>query len=239
MRKFLVSDYDGTFHTDDESIKNNIEKVKTFRNNGNIFAIATGRSFYDFTKLLDKFDIEYDYLIINHGATLLDKNHNIISNYSISNIAKENIKNKFGLVDDNHIFVCKCLESRTSILQNDITKIHIKCNSKEEQISFNDTLNSNYGDFIKSYLITGLNNSIEIISCNTNKSTAIQEIAKIENIGKENIYTVGDSFNDLEMLNSFNGFCMESGEELVKSNIINKCKSVVEIIDKIIGGNNE
>ena len=43
MRKFLVSDYDGTFHTDDESIKNNIEKVKTFRNNGNIFAIATGR----------------------------------------------------------------------------------------------------------------------------------------------------------------------------------------------------
>ncbi len=54
MRKFLVSDYDGTFHTDDESIKNNIEKVKTFRNNGNIFAIATGRSFYDFTKLLDK-----------------------------------------------------------------------------------------------------------------------------------------------------------------------------------------
>lgn len=26
MRKFLVSDYDGTFHVDDESIKFNIEK---------------------------------------------------------------------------------------------------------------------------------------------------------------------------------------------------------------------
>lgn len=239
MKKFLISDYDGTFHVDDESIKFNIEKVKEFRNNGNIFAIATGRSFYDFTKLLDKFNIEYDYLIINHGATLLDKNHNIINNYSINNIAKENIRNEFGLVNDENIFVCKCLESRTSILQNDITKIHIKCKSKEEQIHFNDILNSKYGNFVKSYLITGLSNSLEVISCNTNKSTAIQEISKIENIRKENIYTIGDSFNDLEMLNSFNGFCMESGEELVKSNIINKCKSVEEIIDKIIGGSNE
>ena len=87
--------------------------------------------------------------------------------------------------------------------------------------------------------ISSIGSISKICRCNTNKSTAIQEIAKIENIGKENIYTVGDSFNDLEMLNSFNGFCMESGEELVKSNIINKCKSVVEIIDKIIGGNNE
>ena len=92
MKKFLISDYDGTFHIDDESMKNNIEKVKEFRKNGNIFAIATGRAFFDFTKLLDKFNIEYDYLIINHGATLLDKNHNIINNYSIGNIAKENVR---------------------------------------------------------------------------------------------------------------------------------------------------
>lgn len=239
MKKFLISDYDGTFHTDDESIKFNIEKVKEFRNNGNIFAIATGRSFYDFTELLDKFNIEYDYLIINHGATLLDKNHNIISNYSINNITKENIRTEFGLVDDENIFVCKCLESRTSILQNDITKINIKCKSKEKQIYFNEYLNSKYGDFIKSYLITGLSNSIEVISCNTNKSTPIQEIAKIENISKENIYTVGDSFNDLEMLEAFNGFCMQSGEETVKCKIINKCSTVAEIIDKIIGGSNE
>ncbi len=40
MKKFLISDYDGTFHIDDESMKNNIEKVKEFRKNGNIFAIA-------------------------------------------------------------------------------------------------------------------------------------------------------------------------------------------------------
>lgn len=239
MRKFLVSDYDGTFHVDDESIKFNIERVKEFRNNGNIFAIATGRSFYDFSSVLDEFDIEYDYLIINHGATLLDKNHNLINNYSISNKAKEDIRNEFNLVDGDNIFVCSCLESRTSILNNDITKIHIKCSDEKEQISLNSILNTKYKNFVKSYLITGLSNSIEVISCNTNKSIAIKEIAKLENIDNSNIFTIGDSFNDLEMLESFNGFCMESGEELVKTKIANKCVTVAEVIDKIIGGSNE
>lgn len=239
MKKFLISDYDGTFHTDEKSMKNNIEEVKEFRKSGNIFAIATGRSFYDFTKLLDKFNIEYDYLIINHGATLLDKNHNIINNHSINNIAKENIRAEFDLVDDEHIFVCKCLESRTSILEDNITKIHIKCKSKEEQMRFNDIINNKYKNYVKSYLITGLNNSIEVISYNTDKYTAIQEIAKIENISIKNIYTVGDSFNDLEMLEAFNGFCMESGEETVKCKIANKCSTVEDVIDKIIGGSNE
>lgn len=239
MKKFLISDYDGTFFIDDESIKHNIEKVKEFKNKGNIFAIATGRSFYDFTKKLEEFDIEYDYLIINHGATLLDKKHNLIRNYPIDNKAKQDIKNEFTLVDDQNIFVCKCLESRTSINQENITKIHIKCNNQAEQLKFNDILNNKYKKFVKSYLITGLNNCIEIISSSTDKSVAIKEIAKIENIEENKIFTVGDSFNDLEMLEAFNGFCMKNSEELVKSRITKTCKSVAEVIDKITGGTNE
>ena len=238
MKKFLISDYDGTFYTNDEGIKYNIDKVKEFRSKGNIFAIATGRSFYDFTKKLAEFDIEYDYLIINHGATLLDKEHRIIKNYPIDNISKENIKSEFNLSDSQNMFVCKCLESRTSINQEDITKIHMICSTKDEQLNFNTILNTKYKD-VKSYLITGLNNCIEIISSVTDKSIAIKEIAQIENIEQNNIFTVGDSFNDLEMLEAFNGFCMESSEEFVKSKISKKCTSVAELIDKIIGGNNE
>lgn len=36
MKKFLISDYDGTFFTDDKSIKYNIEKVKEFRKKGHL-----------------------------------------------------------------------------------------------------------------------------------------------------------------------------------------------------------
>lgn len=239
MKKFLISDYDGTYFIDNKSIKYNIEKVKEFRNQGNIFAIATGRSFYDFTKKLKEFNIEYDYLIINHGATLLDKNHNLIRNYPIDNKAKQNIKNEFHLVDNENIFVCKSLESRTSIDQENITKIHIKCKDQNEQLEFKDILNNKYNKFVKNYLITGLNNCIEIISSSTDKSIAIKEIAQIENVEKNKIFTVGDSFNDLEMLETFNGFCMKNSEEFVKSKITKMCISVAEVIDEISGGTNE
>ena len=235
MKKFLISDYDGTFFTDDKSIKYNIEKVKEFRKKGHIFAIATGRSFYDFIKLLKKYKIEYDYLIINHGATILNKNHNLIRNYPIDNKAKNDIKNKFNLIDNQNIFVCKSLESRTSIDEKNITKIHIKCNNQDEQLKFNDIFNTKYKKYVKSYIITGSNNCIEIISAKTNKSIAIKEISKMENIEKNNIYAVGDSFNDLEMLDSFNGFCMNNSEKVVKQRISKICTSVAQVIDKMIG----
>lgn len=239
MKKFLVSDFDGTFYINDENIQINIEKVKEFRNNGNIFAIATGRSFLDSMKDLKKFNIEYDYLIINHGATLLDKNYQLIRNYPIDNKAKNDIKNEFNIIDDENTFVCKALESRTSINQDDITKIHIRFSSKDEQFKSNNILNTKYKDYIKSYPIMNSYNSIEIISSSTDKSIAINEIAKIENIKSSNIYTVGDSFNDIEMLETFSGFCMANSEEFVKSKIDKKVSSVAEIIDIIIGENNE
>lgn len=61
----------------------------------------------------------------------------------------------------------------------------------------------------------------------------------MENIEKNNIYAVGDSFNDLEMLYSFNGFCMNNSEKVVKQRISKICTSVAQVIDKIIGEVNE
>lgn len=39
------------------------------------------------------------------------------------------------------------------------------------------------------------------------------------------------------MLEAFNGFCMESGEETVKNKVSNKCSTVEEVIDKIYANN--
>ena len=46
--KILVSDYDQTFYLNDEDVEKNKIAVKDFRNKGNIFVFATGRSFFDF-----------------------------------------------------------------------------------------------------------------------------------------------------------------------------------------------
>ena len=66
MKKVLVSDYDKTFYLNDEDIERNKIAVEKFRKEGNIFVIATGRSYYDIKKKIKEYKINYDYLIINH-----------------------------------------------------------------------------------------------------------------------------------------------------------------------------
>ena len=84
--KMIVSDYDNTFYSSEEGVKNNIIAVKEFQKN-NIFIIATGRSYFHFKLVKDLYNIPYNYLIINHGATIL-KDDKIVYNLIISNKIK-------------------------------------------------------------------------------------------------------------------------------------------------------
>ena len=85
MKKIIFSDYDQTFYVSDEDIEKNKIAVKEFKSRGNIFVIATGRSYLDFYKKLNQYNFDYDYVILNHGATILDKNDNVFCNFSIKN----------------------------------------------------------------------------------------------------------------------------------------------------------
>ena len=51
--KMLVSDYDETFYLNDEDIEKNKQAVGKLRKAGNIFVIATGRSYLDFFNKLE------------------------------------------------------------------------------------------------------------------------------------------------------------------------------------------
>ena len=77
-------------------------------------------------------------------------------------------------------------------------------------------------------------NAVEIISNKTCKSYAIEEIAQIENINQEEIFTIGDGYSDIEMIKNYNGYCMEeSVPELLKICSWKIIKSVSELIEKI------
>lgn len=73
MSKIIFSDYDGTLDTSENDIAKNIEAIQKFRNNGNLFVVATGRSYLDLKRKLNLYPIPFDYLIVNHGGVILDK----------------------------------------------------------------------------------------------------------------------------------------------------------------------
>ncbi len=231
MKKIIVSDYDQTFYINNDDIEINKKNIQNFREADNLFIIATGRSYMDFKKKANAYNLEYDYLIINHGATILDGDDNIIFNVSIDNSIIDNIKEDMNLEKTMSHFCCSLFDSRVEFEYKDLTKIEARYYNKEDAWERNEYINNKYGEYVNSYFLTS--NSIEIISNKTSKSHAITVLLEKLHIAKENVYTIGDGYSDMEMIRDFNGYCMEDSVPELKeitSNVVNSVSELVKIV---------
>lgn len=226
--KVLVSDYDKTFYLNEIDLDKNLKMVKEFRKHGNIFVFATGRSFLDFKKVKEKHNLEYDYLILNHGATILDNNDNTLFNIPISNEIINNLKNDLDLEKAKEYFCCSALDSRTNFNHNDLTKIRVVYNSIDEAKKINELLNKKFSDYINSYIISNM--AIEIISNKTDKAIAITHLLKKLNINKKCIFTIGDSYSDLTMIKDFNGYSIKNSIKDIKEYSVKEVDSVSDLL---------
>lgn len=231
-KKMLVSDYDQTFYLSDEDIEKNKKAVDKFRKEGNIFVIATGRSYFDFHNKVDMYNFEYDYVIINHGATILDNKDNVFANFFINDEIINNIKEDLQLEKSIKGFCCSRLESRVDFDHKDLTKINVKYNSKEEAMTINEIINSKYSNYINSYYVT--ENSLEVISNETNKSKAINLLLNRLDVLLENVYTIGDGYSDIGMIKDFNGYAMANSVKELKEVATKEYESVSNLIAEII-----
>lgn len=231
-KKILVSDYDQTFYLNDSDLEKNKNAIDKFRKKGNIFVIATGRGYLSFYSQVNLYDIKYDYLIINHGATILDKNGNVLSNYSIKGEIISDIKKDLHLEKSIDSYSCSKLENSVSFCDNDLTKLGVKYNSKDEAMNICKNIDNKYSGFINAYYVT--ENSVEIISNEINKSKAICILLEKLGVSKNNVYTIGDSYSDIEMVRDFSGYCMKNSVEELKNIANREYSSVLELVNEIM-----
>ena len=228
----LVSDYDQTLYLNDEDMERNKENIRKFREKGNKFVIATGRSFLDFKKKVHLYNFEYDHVILNHGGTILDKNDNIIASYFIDEKIVDDIKNILQLQESIKSFCCSELESRVDFTDNNLTKIHVKYNTKEKAMDITKAIHDKFSNYVNLYRVS--ENTIEIISNRTNKSNAIKLLLDKLHMSKTNVYTIGDGYSDIDMIRQFKGYAMEDSVEELKKYAIEEVKSVSDLIEKIM-----
>lgn len=231
----LVSDYDRTLYLSEEGISKNIEAIKKFRNSGNIFVIATGRSYYDFRKVLTKYDLPYDYVILNHGSTILDKQDNIIYNQEIDNEILPDLWEVLRLKKIDKYFCCSGFESRLS-WDNNLTKIHVKYNNFDD-VNYVANLLDEYFSNINYYCI--MHSAIEIVSGKVNKSFSIKILLEKLNLVNEKVYTIGDGYTDISMIRDYNGYCMVSSIKELKNIAIKEYNSVSDLIYDLLEDNYE
>ncbi len=232
MNKILASDYDQTFYISDEDIEKNKKLVNQFQKLENLFVIATGRSYLDFQNKLNMYHFSYDYVILNHGATILDKENHMLQNISISNDIILDLKRDLSLEKSISYFCCSGLESRVALEPNNLTKINIKYESEEYTKEKEQYISKKYKDYVNVYLVG--KNSMEIISKDINKADAIMKVAKINGKNEEDIYTIGDGYSDIEMIKRFDGYAMENAVNEVKKYAIKEYPSVSNLIEDIL-----
>ncbi len=232
VKKMIVSDYDKTFYLNDKDIEKNKVAIDEFRKEGNIFVIATGRSYFDLQNKVNLYHFEYDYALINHGATIIDKNSNIIYNFSLKNQIINNLKRDLELDKTDKFFCCSELESRVDFDYMDLTKIALIYNDEIDVLSLSNNINKKYKE-INSYPVT--QNMLEIISKETDKSKSIKLLAEhVELSSLSNIYTIGDGYSDISMIKNYNGYAMQNSVSELKKIAKKEYKSVSEMIQEIL-----
>ncbi len=255
MKKLLVSDYDGTFFTGDEKqVKKNVNAVKKWIDHGHVFAFGTGRDVVNMQYEYDRFQVTYDYLVGVNGAYVCDDKGNVLYKRTIDNkIAREIIDilepdSKGQLlvqngVDGAYVINYNPEDEEIMKLYNKVTKIYnqtpqealnydvvsVGCRTEkfEDAKRLNDIVNERYSEYVSSF-----NNLtyVNVVPKNISKATGIQLIADKCEIAKENVHTIGDNLNDLEMITCFNGAAMANGVESVKS----QASMIVETVEEYI-----
>ena len=231
--KLLATDYDYTLFRSNRGIKLNIDAIKDFKNKGNKFAIVTARSFRYIKQQIDLYNIPYDYISCNCGNTIFNSHENnplisveYLNNYLKNDIAYylEKLKNKGDIKNIMYYNEYDC----TSFSNGSVVEIEAEF-SQYKNIS---TIVKEIQTFFCPIEIQQFQNTIFIKKHKT-KSDAVREIAYVARISLENIFTVGDSMNDLEMIRDYNGYNMLFSDPILYKVSKGTVTSVRQLIKKI------
>lgn len=81
--KIVASDYDGTLYSQGHLLGDVVSAVTEWRQNGNLFGIATGRDFYMTISEVDKWGIPVDFYICMNGAAVYDHDRHLLVKHNL------------------------------------------------------------------------------------------------------------------------------------------------------------
>lgn len=207
--KILASDFDETiyFEKDENQTKNNVEAIKNFTLNGNIFCIITGRNYTSIKPLLNEYNIKYSYLICEDGAKIFNNMDYCIDTTYLS---KEEIKKISEILEELECnYYLDDGYNKTEYLE-DVVKIVVKCQDEKEK--------EEIVKYIKERIdihIYASRYHVNIINKTVNKRNSLIKLMDLEKLNINDLYVIGDNDNDYEMLKTFNGAVVKKHHKIL------------------------
>ena len=246
--KILASDYDGTLKVNEEVSSKNKEMIKKWRAQGNLFGIVTGRSTTTIHQEIETKGLEIDFLVCNNGGVILDKNMDIEQLLLIDFPVVEKIivyietikSNGYVLNDGIHRSRVAPMQAKDDlhdtpstigakeILENKkVAQIVVNFDEQETANTLAKYINTNFGTKVEAF--TNLN-CVDIVPKGASKENGLRYIAKRENVSEKDVYSIGDSYNDVCMIEAFSGATLEHAHIKIKEYAKVVVKDVAEYL---------
>ncbi len=264
MYKLLAIDLDGTLLKSDGTIsKANVEAIGEARKKGIRVVLATGRPLNGIKRYLKELNLIGDeYVIVFNGAvTEKIKNFEVIREEGVS---LKDLEEIYALSKKLHVDIHvhttqQCItpkinkfsefeaglnsiqltEMKFEELPKDTEVIKMMLVGEKEKIDTISKLVDEY--YLNKYtVVRSLEYYLEFLNKNANKGEALRQLAKMLNIDKEEIISIGDNENDINMIKFAGmGVAMANAEENVKANAdyitsSNNEDGVAKVIKKFI-----
>ena len=237
-KQILFSDYDGTLYIKNQDMQRNIKLIDKYRELGGKFVIVTGRSKNSIDGEIKKYNIPYDYIITNNGASIFDDTGNKIYNQPIS------IKTSLKIIDylkskENIEVFYYAEQDKVEYNKQELLKIRVRTSERDVAKNIEKQLNIVFANkivahaaFPSIYYSNSEISIVEIVSAKAGKEKSIRKLLQLLNIPSEQVITIGDGRNDIAMIKEFNGYSMETADEEVKQVASKIFKSVGDMIEQ-------
>lgn len=220
-RKLLISDYDNTLKCDNfELFKENIQSIYNFIKNGNYFNISTARGYDSIKQEIDTYNISCNFITCNNGSVIYDSSGNLLYANYIDKADLDYIKN---VLYDYELHYLDDRGNDVSILNNII----------DVSILSLFGINNAIKERLNQFQIDKRNLYIYLIKNKCTKLDGAKYIQRLLKISKNNIYSIGDSIDEKEMLINYNGYRVPTAYPCLYDENIKQISSVKELIYKI------
>lgn len=246
-KKLLASDIDGTLYINRKVSDADIEAIARWQNEGHLFGICSGRSVKDAERALAESGIKPDFFLCSSGAVGTDCKGNFLykkpmpkeAPRALWEIAKTFRYDAFtghstdGTTlhgrNDNRPEYVNCKES--DLFDQELTQCYVAFHTIPGQ-SFQ------FADAVEKTLpYINVHRNDHYIDCTmkgTDKAKGVSFMAQHFGIEEKNCFAIGDNQNDLPMLLSFEGYCVESGDAYTIEQVGKTVDSVADLINRLL-----
>ena len=241
--KLLVSDMDATlFNSKREVSEENYNAIKYFTSEGGKFSVASGRMIAAVGNFLDEIGINAPAILYNGAMLYSFETNTLLYEKTIEEERKSAIRKvyqsqpQFGLeiYSDEHIYILReCFETDRLRGKNYAVTFHMPdevwdkpwtkaliIGDDEALDKFEPIYRKEYDD---GYVTRSGKYYLDMVATGATKGYGVKKLAGLLGIKREDIYTVGDNMNDLEMIEY-------AGHGYAVANAVDELKNASEMV---------